>query len=44
MRFANFKEIVAEQGRTVILTTHDMNVVQDTCDGDYCQSGSGCGR
>lgn len=26
------KEIVAEQGRTVILTTHDMNVVQDTCE------------
>jgi ABC-2 type transport system ATP-binding protein len=26
------KEIVREQGRTVILTTHDMNVVQDTCE------------
>lgn len=25
------KEIVHDQGRTVILTTHDMNVVQDTC-------------
>jgi len=25
------KRIVKEQGRTVILTTHDMNVVQDTC-------------
>ena len=25
------KEIVKKQGRTVILTTHDMNVVQDTC-------------
>lgn len=25
------KQIVREQGRTVILTTHDMNVVQDTC-------------
>ncbi|NMB19973.1 MAG: ABC transporter ATP-binding protein [Firmicutes bacterium] len=24
-------EIVKEQGRTIILTTHDMNVVQDTC-------------
>ncbi|NLO66517.1 MAG: hypothetical protein GX101_07475 [Firmicutes bacterium] len=26
------KKIVEEQGRTVILTTHDMNVVQDTCE------------
>lgn len=26
------KQIVREQGRTVILTTHDMNVVQDTCE------------
>jgi len=25
------KQIVKEQGRTVILTTHDMNVVQDAC-------------
>ncbi len=25
------KQIVNDQGRTVILTTHDMNVVQDTC-------------
>ena len=25
------KQIVHEQGRTIILTTHDMNVVQDTC-------------
>ena len=25
------KQIVEEQGRTIILTTHDMNVVQDTC-------------
>lgn len=26
------KEIVRDQGKTVILTTHDMNVVQDTCE------------
>lgn len=25
------KRMVEEQGRTIILTTHDMNVVQDTC-------------
>ncbi len=26
------KEIVKEENKTIILTTHDMNVVQDTCD------------
>lgn len=26
------KQIVIEQGRTIVLTTHDMNVVQDTCE------------
>lgn len=26
------KTIVAEEGRTIVLTTHDMNVVEDTCE------------
>lgn len=26
------KKIAAEEGRTIVLTTHDMNVVEDTCE------------
>jgi ABC-2 type transport system ATP-binding protein len=26
------KTVVTEEGRTIVLTTHDMNVVQDTCE------------
>lgn len=26
------KTVVAQEGRTIVLTTHDMNVVQDTCE------------